>query len=88
MILRKPKAYGHTWLTRPRGFTRDLAEAESHIWIYGPCDWPGGEGWYSTSRLGMLNGLLRYVGLVVRGATVTVGPGRYIVGWEIKRRRG
>lgn len=58
--LRPRKKYGKTFLTKVRWRTKDKEKAEKSIFQYGCAP-----GHYTLSLLGVLNGLLMKVGLVL-----------------------
>ena len=63
LALHRGRPYGFTLMSKPRRRTQDVAQASQSRFVY--CHdadiWPGIpelEGWYSTSLLGIINGLI------------------------------
>lgn len=52
--MKKKKLYGKTFLTRPIGNTSDIDKVEKSVIVYGQ----NKDGTYSTSVMGILNGLI------------------------------
>jgi hypothetical protein len=92
IALRRLRAHGFTLFSRPRLRTRSLEAAEKSLWSYGHDAeaWgPEHEGWYSTSLLGMCNGIIRWSGVVFSFAVTKpdANYGRYILRTEMRRRK-
>ena len=77
---KSPKTYGKTFLTKPRKSTRDYFVTVESRYVWGH----RGKGVYTLSYLGVINGLLKWVGLAL--AAEVVGKGDTIVGHKLIRR--
>ena len=63
------KYYGRTWLTKPRWFTDNRSKAEKSLFVWGH---NSDYNCYTLSLLGVVNGLLNKLGLVLVVETNTV----------------
>lgn len=80
--MKKKKLYGKTFLTKPLFRTDDVEKVDKSILVYGD----NKDGTYSTSVMGILNGLLfNPVGLVLL-VSVTSGTSQEIVKTRLKKK--
>lgn len=75
---RTKKRYGQTFLTKPRWFTDEYFKANNSMFVWGT---HGGS--YSLSLLGVLNGLLGLVNLVL--VAHIDKDSRLITNWELRK---
>jgi hypothetical protein len=66
---KRRKYYGRTWLTKPRWFTKDRRKAEKSFFVWGH---NSDYNCYSLSLLGVINGFLDRLGLVLAVETNSV----------------
>ena len=97
-LYRRERWYGLTFLTRPRRMTQDRELAERSRFVYGPHPFeahgPGYEGWWTTSIVGIVNGLLpRWVRIHVyvdgpeRPHVIDGKPWRHLYGYGLSLGR-